>query len=55
MAFEKIMAHPKKEIAAAIAYALSCGWRVEEGGSHAGVKCIAHITIRIVDVVSFAE
>lgn len=28
------MAHPKKEIAAAIAYALSCGWRVEEGGSH---------------------
>jgi hypothetical protein len=35
IAFEKITAHPKKEIAAAIAYALSCGWRVKEGGSHA--------------------
>lgn len=29
------MAHPKKEIAAAIKYAVDCGWRVEEGGSHA--------------------
>jgi hypothetical protein len=29
------MSHPKKEIAAAIEYARSKGWRVVEGGSHA--------------------
>ncbi len=29
------MTHPKKEIAAAIEYAQSKGWRVVEGGSHA--------------------
>ena len=29
------MTHPKKEIAAAIEYARSKGWRVVEGGSHA--------------------
>lgn len=32
------MKHPKKEIAAAIEYALSKGWRVTEGGSHAWGK-----------------
>lgn len=50
-----IMPHPKKEIAAAIEYALSNGWRVVEGGSHAWVRCIAPTTTKNADAVNFAE